>query len=67
MSTRPIVHLCPALRQLDACNWELLEDVHHRMADGREVCVPAGFVFDFASIPQLFWSVVGSQIGRAHV
>ncbi|HIE98682.1 MAG TPA: DUF1353 domain-containing protein, partial [Fuerstia sp.] len=31
------------------------------------VVVPAGFVSDGASIPRLFWAIIGPPIGSSHL
>ena len=50
----------------------LLEEFPYEVGatgSGLKICVPAGFVTDFASIPRLFWSVVPpmGQHGKAAV
>jgi len=30
-----------------------------KMADGRQCCIPRGWVTDGASIPRIFWSIIG--------
>lgn len=41
--------------------WELLSSFEYFIEDtmdGESIIVPAGFVTDFASIPQIFWSIL---------
>ena len=40
-------------RQLDDRRWELLGGLVYESAGGLRVCVPDGFVTDFASVPRL--------------
>ena len=43
--------------------WELTEPFeYHRKNE--IIKVPAGFLFDFASIPKPFWSIIGSPTGK---
>jgi len=45
----------------DGRNFELAKDFCYQSDRyGITICAPAGFVFDFASIPRMFWRVVGS-------
>jgi hypothetical protein len=46
-------------------DWELLEPVAMEW-DGMEYVAPAGFRTDFASIPRLFWHLVGHPLHRSH-
>lgn len=42
----------------DECNqWMTLTDMFYPLADGRVLCVKAGFKTDLASIPRLLWGV----------
>lgn len=34
--------------------WEVVEDFHYTLKDGAEVVIPKGFIFDGASIPKFF-------------
>lgn len=38
--------------------WELVEPVYHQLSCGTEICVPAGYVTDFASVPPVLWSII---------
>ena len=49
----------------DNQQWLLVEDVRYRIGESSiAITVPAGFVTDFASIPQAFWSWGLSPNGR---
>lgn len=49
----------------DNRSWALLEDVVYRIGSSEiSLTVPRGFVTDFASIPQLFWSTGLAPDGR---
>jgi hypothetical protein len=56
----------PALKPFaDNMQWVLVEDVNYRVGDSAfTITVPKGFVTDFASIPQAFWSFGLSPNGR---
>lgn len=45
------------VRYLDGFNWEVLADFQFCSPSPEfpSICVPAGFVTDFASIPRFFW------------
>lgn len=47
-------------------SWMLLRDLRYYIdtPEGEAVHAKEGFVTDFASIPQLFWSVIGHPAGR---
>jgi hypothetical protein len=47
----------PPFVYLGGKNWKLMVDLTVRMG-GHEFTIPAGFVTDFASIPQVFWAVL---------
>ncbi|MFQ5946498.1 MAG: DUF1353 domain-containing protein [Anaerolineae bacterium] len=42
--------------------WEVLEEWSYILPDNTQVVIPGGFVFDGASIPRLFWSIL-SPVG----
>lgn len=50
----------------DASNrfWMLMTDMPYNFADGVSITIPAGFVTDFASVPQLLWSFGLGPNGR---
>jgi hypothetical protein len=55
MTTYPEVHLKKSSRRYD--NYELVDDVAVNLPFGKEIVIPAGYVTDFATVPQLFWSL----------
>ena len=59
--TEPVVK---ALK--DGKTWELVEDFVVHLASGHTVYVPAGFQFDFASVPRITWTLVGSPATGKH-
>ena len=48
---------------IDGRMWELVRSFEYIRDNGEVITVPAGFMFDFASIPRIFWSVIGSPTG----
>ncbi len=50
------------VKHLDGEMWELMENFEYRGKD--TIKVPAGFKFDFASIPRIFWTFIGGPTGR---
>lgn len=42
--------------------WRLLEDWHYTLRDKTRIVVPAGYVFNGASIPRPFWAIL-SPVG----
>ncbi len=38
--------------------WELVYSWHYTLKNGTKVHIPTGFVFDGASIPRAFWSIL---------
>ena len=60
--TEPLV-----VKHLDGSRWELMEKFIYFIGaeDSDEfVRVPKGFITDFASIPRLFWTLIGPPTGR---
>ena len=49
---------------VDGHTWLLTGDFEYHRDNGEVIKVPVGFQFDFASIPQPFWSWVGSPAGE---
>lgn len=50
----------------DGERWKILEPFVYELGEkgsGKEIRIPVGFVTDFASIPKVFWSVVGAPWG----
>ena len=43
------------VKYIDGRNWELVYDVAYRTLKGELSTVHAPFIFDFASIPRIFW------------
>lgn len=37
--------------------WELFIPLYVTLSDGNEICIPVGYVTDFASVPQILWSI----------
>lgn len=55
------------VKHLDGRRWELIEEFSYYVGEENTddiILVPKGFQCDFASIPRLFWSVVGHPTGR---
>ena len=58
----------PPLQPLsDGIHWQVVEDFEYHV--GKEesndvVKVPAGFITDGASIPKIFWSIIGGPWGK---
>ena len=53
------------VRHLDGRRWEVLQPFTYYLDEEEGVImVPKGFVTDFASIPRLFWSIIGHPTGR---
>ena len=51
----------------DGITWELQEEFVYwigKKNSGEVVYVPRGFKTDFASIPKIFWSIVGGPTGK---
>lgn len=59
--TKPLI-----VTPLNGKNWELVELFEYYIdePDGEKIEVPKGFITDFASIPKMFWSLVGSPWGK---
>jgi hypothetical protein len=37
--------------------WELYLPISTLLLDGNEICIPVGYVTDFASVPPILWSI----------
>lgn len=51
----------------DGERWELVEEFEYHVGsvDSNEViCVPQGFITDFASIPRIFWNILPPPLGK---
>jgi hypothetical protein len=55
MTTYPEVHLKKSHKRYD--NYELVDDVAVNLPFGQSITIPAGYTTDFATVPQLFWSL----------
>jgi hypothetical protein len=51
------------LEYLDGREWKVVYAIGYKPKSGRAVLVPAGTITDFASIPRLFWRVIGPPTG----
>lgn len=49
---------------IDGRAWELVEKFEYHRDCGEIIAIPKGLLFDFASIPQPFWSWIGSPTGE---
>lgn len=60
--TKPLI-----VKHLDGRKWELVESfvyfVGHEDSSDR-IHVPEGFITDFASIPRIFWTIIGPPTGE---
>lgn len=55
------------VKALDGSRWQVMEpfEYHVGKEDSTEVItIPKWFITDFASIPRIFWTLVGSPTGR---
>lgn len=43
---------------MDGKRWQILSPLLYVNTDGTQVSIPAGFVTDFASVPQIFWNII---------
>jgi hypothetical protein len=51
------------LEYIDGREWRLIQAFAYKPLRGPAVLVPAGFTTDFASIPRVFWRVIGPPAG----
>lgn len=51
------------LEYLDGRRWRVIEAFEYVPLKDSVVLVPAGFLTDFASIPRVFWRVIGPPTG----
>lgn len=51
----------------DGVHWRVIEKLLYTDPDGRVWALPAGTVIDGASIPRIFWSLVGSPMTGLYV
>ena len=58
----------PPLKPLpDGRNWEVMENFEYHIGseDSNDIVrVPKGFICDLASIPSIFWSIIGGPWGK---
>lgn len=47
-----------ASRLLESDHWRVLTSFSYKVADNEWVTIPAGYLTDGASVPQLFWNVI---------
>lgn len=55
------------VKHLDGNRWELMREFSYYISDkdkGQIILVPKGFTTDFASIPRLFWTLIGHPTGK---
>ena len=38
--------------------WEVMEDWTYTLRSGRQIFIPAGYIFNGASIPRIFWGIL---------
>jgi len=51
------------VRHIDGVFWELMRPFKYCPDEGDVIIVPPKFIFDFASIPRIFWTFIGSPTG----
>ena len=54
----------PVTRQINEIEFELMEDYIVVLPNLKILYIKKGFIFDGASIPKLFWSIIGSPFGK---
>lgn len=52
------------VKHIDGRMWEVLKDFSYQVKAKEVITVPKGFVCDFASIPRMFWSIIGHPTGK---
>jgi len=55
------------VRFLDGKNWKLLEKFEYYIGEKENnnvIKIPKGFITDFASIPRIFWTIIGHPTGK---
>ncbi len=55
------------IRHIDGKKWEVMQPFRYRIgyrASDLMVTVPVGYITDFASIPRVFWMIVGHPAGK---
>lgn len=51
------------LEYIDGCQWRVMSAFAYKPKVGPAVLVPAGFITDFASVPRVFWRLIGPPTG----
>jgi len=59
--TKPLI-----VRHIDGILWEVMESFDYFLKDDPDtvISVPVGFECDFASIPRIFWTLIGHPTGK---
>jgi hypothetical protein len=57
----------PKITQVDDAHWQLLEDLTYTAKDGEIWFAPKGYKTDGASIPPIFWPIIGSPFTGYYV
>ena len=52
------------VRHINGRLWELIKPFEYHPDSGEVIRVPEEFLTDFASIPRIFWTIIGSPTGR---
>lgn len=55
MTNYPVIHLKKSYSKYD--KFQLVEDCLVKLPDGYELLIPEGYETDFATVPQIFWSM----------
>lgn len=48
---------------IDGTTWKVTREICYTTSDGEKICVPAGFLTDFASVPRAFWVTMSPAEG----
>ena len=52
------------VRHIDGKKWKVINAFLYEKNNGDIITVPVGYITDFASIPRLFWRVIGHPAGK---
>ena len=55
------------VKHINGKSWKLCKSFKYCAGDESSeevICVPKGFITDFASIPRLFWTIIGHPTGK---
>ena len=55
------------IRHIDGKKWEVMKPFRYRVGDRHSeeiITVPVGYITDFASIPRVFWIIIGHPAGK---